>query len=245
MPCAAGELCTIPGLTPEAPIGHACRGGCGGRLHGLCGEVEDPDSDNPMHRICHACAAAKTSTKGAVTAPAGKRKSTDKEGRGTGPWKSAKSGAGKSDKSTSRARLTLDQKLEILQLLGQGVTHNTIAGRFKCGLRTVSRVQEERKVLEKMAASAASKGGSKTNRSGDFPKVRQFYRVRTVFVLFFLVVVGILKYSYNVLGDFCCKFGCLQQYSTRTTVVILELQKYTAVLTLVVCTDLYSTHSST
>eukprot|EP00904_Undaria_pinnatifida_P000920 jgi/Undpi1/10829/HiC_scaffold_3.g01358.m1 len=138
-----------------------------------------------MHRICHACAVAKSSTKDAVTAPAGKRKSTDKEGRGTGPWKSAKSGAGKTDKSTCCARLTLDQKLEILQLLDQGVTHNTIAGRFKCGLRTVSRVQEERKVLEKMAASAASKGGSKTHRSGDFPKARKAKYAVTRAVMFF------------------------------------------------------------
>ena len=28
--------------------------------------------------------------------------------------------------STSRARLTLDQKLEVLQLLGRGVTHGTL-----------------------------------------------------------------------------------------------------------------------
>ena len=33
-------------LTPELPNGHACRGGCGGRLHGLRSEVEEPDGDN-------------------------------------------------------------------------------------------------------------------------------------------------------------------------------------------------------
>ena len=133
MPCAAGELCTTQGLTPQPPNVHACRGGCGVRLQGLCGEVEEPDGDNQMHRICHACAVAKPSTKDAVIAPAGKRKSTDKESRGMEPWKSAKSGGGKNDKSRSRARLTPDQKLEILQLLGQGVTHKMwVAYGFPC-----------------------------------------------------------------------------------------------------------------
>ena len=80
MPCAAGELCTAPRLTPEPPDFHDCSGACGGRLHGLCGEVEEPDGGNPMHRICHACPAARY----AVKAPAGKRKCTDKEGRGAG-----------------------------------------------------------------------------------------------------------------------------------------------------------------
>ena len=36
-----------------------CRGLCGGRLHGICGEVEDPDGGNEMHRIRHSCVATK------------------------------------------------------------------------------------------------------------------------------------------------------------------------------------------
>ena len=27
----------------------------GGKLHGICGEVEDLDGDSPTHRICHTC----------------------------------------------------------------------------------------------------------------------------------------------------------------------------------------------
>ena len=58
MPCAAGDLCQLPNEELIAPngheCGHECRGGCGGRLHGLCGEVED-GSDTPTHRICHTC----------------------------------------------------------------------------------------------------------------------------------------------------------------------------------------------
>ena len=59
MPCAAGELCKLADVELIAPngraCGHECRGGCGGKLHGICGEVEDPDGDSPTHRICHTC----------------------------------------------------------------------------------------------------------------------------------------------------------------------------------------------
>ena len=65
MSCAAREQCLIQDRTPQAPDGHLCRGVCGGRLHGLCGEVEDPDSDEPMHRICQTCAIAKATATGA------------------------------------------------------------------------------------------------------------------------------------------------------------------------------------
>ena len=58
MPCAAGELCLIPDRTPQRPDGYECRGKCGGRLHGFCGEA-GPDCGNPMQRVCHDCLAAK------------------------------------------------------------------------------------------------------------------------------------------------------------------------------------------
>ena len=35
------------------------RGLCGGRLHGIYSEVEDPDGGNGLRRICHSCAAWK------------------------------------------------------------------------------------------------------------------------------------------------------------------------------------------
>ena len=82
MPCAEGELCLVPGLTPERPDGPECRGERGGRLHGLCGEA-DPDCDNPMQRICHYCLAAKQCSKDvadkrkAGKPQAGKRKASD------------------------------------------------------------------------------------------------------------------------------------------------------------------------
>ena len=55
MPCAEGELCAQPDTTPQDPHGHGCQGGCGGRLHGICGGVVDDDNEN--HRICSACVA--------------------------------------------------------------------------------------------------------------------------------------------------------------------------------------------
>ena len=69
MPWAAGELCATPRLTPEPSNGHACRGGCGGRLRILCGKVEEPNGDNPMHRIRHACSVAKVLHEGCRDSP--------------------------------------------------------------------------------------------------------------------------------------------------------------------------------
>ena len=73
MPCAAGELCHLKQRTPKAPDGHAYRGGCGGRLHGTCAEMEG-QGGNELHCICFACAKAKQSTTSASKAAAGKRK---------------------------------------------------------------------------------------------------------------------------------------------------------------------------
>ena len=52
--CADGELCKALSKELHGNSGHACRAGCGGRLHGICGEVEDPEG-NEMNRICLRC----------------------------------------------------------------------------------------------------------------------------------------------------------------------------------------------
>ena len=86
MPCAAREQCLIQDRTPPVPDGHLCRGVCVGRLHGRCGEVEDPDNDEPMHRICQTCAIAKAtatgSSRGGKSSSAGKCKADNTRGRG-------------------------------------------------------------------------------------------------------------------------------------------------------------------
>ncbi|CAB1108555.1 unnamed protein product [Ectocarpus sp. CCAP 1310/34] len=69
MPCADGELCHQPDKTPQAPHGHVCHGGCGGRLHGNCGSmVGDIET---TRRICCSCVAR-----------AGKRKEIPADGGG-------------------------------------------------------------------------------------------------------------------------------------------------------------------
>ena len=179
MPCAAGELFgSSP--HPQAPDGHECRGKCGGRLHGLCGEA-DPDCDNPMQRVRHDCLAAKRSSEGkgkAVKPQAGKHKASDTGGVGAGPWKNAKSGTDntdkKQDKSAPRTRLSNAQKVDIFGLLDRKVSHLVIADRYGCGPRAVSRIAENRVSITKLVASASTKASScKSNRSAGFPEVRK------------------------------------------------------------------------
>ena len=49
MPCAAGELCLWQDSTPKEPDGYICRGGCGGRLYGNCGDVDKEGDTLPPH----------------------------------------------------------------------------------------------------------------------------------------------------------------------------------------------------
>ena len=89
IPCAAGQLCLIPDHTPQPPDGHKCRGKCGGRLHGFCGDA-DPDCDDAMPRVCHDCLAAKRSSKDVSGKhKAGKRKVEETGAGGAGSRKSA------------------------------------------------------------------------------------------------------------------------------------------------------------
>ena len=85
-------------------MGMPCRGLRGGRLHGICGEVEDPDGGNEMHRICHSCVAKK------VEAARGRSSATkrkDQEGFLQDASKKNKSSASK-----YRTPLSFGQKLE-------------------------------------------------------------------------------------------------------------------------------------
>ena len=76
MPCVEGELCLQQGRTPQAPHGHVCKGGYGGRLHGNCGSVFD---DSDQNRICST-----------YVTRTGTRRATAAEGAGTGPSKRAR-----------------------------------------------------------------------------------------------------------------------------------------------------------
>ena len=129
MPCAAGDLCQLPNEELIAPngheCGHECRGGCGGRLHGLCGEVED-GSDTPTHRICHTCISKRSPSNSA------KRK----EGQGFLQPDARKKK--KTQESGSRKRLSFEEKLEIIKLLDSMVARPEVARRFGCGITAIA-----------------------------------------------------------------------------------------------------------
>jgi len=155
MPCAEGELCQLQDTTPQAPHGHDCQGGCGGRLHGICGSVVDVGNEN--HRICSAC-----------VAKAGKRKVPAADSAGRAQSKRPKATNGGSKKSLPRARPDFSAKCEMLKLMDEKVTHEQIADRFKCSERLVRDVKKNRKKYETEAAAGG--GGSKKNvRTGHNP----------------------------------------------------------------------------
>lgn len=162
MPCAAGELCHLPHLTPVAPHGHLCRGGCGGRLHGICGEVAVEGEGEEMHRICGACLSSQRGS----TAAGGKRKAQD----AGGILKRMSAGGGKkADRSAPRTRLTDAQKMEVLAALDNKVTQESIADKFACSVRTIQSIKQKRKSIE---AAAQTDGNRKSHRSSEFPEVR-------------------------------------------------------------------------
>ena len=126
MPCADGELCLVPANSPKDPDGHGCQGGCGGRLHGICGSIADDENEN--HRMCSACVvkAGKRKAKAAEGAEtgqeqAGKRKAKAAEGAGTRQSKRPNTKGGVL--SASRKRLTIQEKVQILQLLDKRTSH--------------------------------------------------------------------------------------------------------------------------
>ena len=158
MPCAAGDLCQLPNEELIAPngheCGHECRGGCGGRLHGLCGEVED-GSDTPTHRICHTCISKRSPSNSA------KRK----EGQGFLQPDARKKK--KTQESGSRKRLSFEEKLEIIKLLDSKVARPEVARRFGCGITAIASVKREKAALEAAAATNARSASSKIDPSDD------------------------------------------------------------------------------
>ena len=129
------RLCQLPNIELIAPngrdCGHKCRGGCGGKLHGTCGEVEDPDGDNDNHRICHTC----TSNRSLLN-PA-KRK----QGQDFVRPRASKKTSGAAGAKKPRKRLNLGEKLEVLALLDGKVSYAEIARRYGCGTTAIGTVK--------------------------------------------------------------------------------------------------------
>ena len=142
MSCAAGELCQLPNIELIAPngrdCGHECRGGCGGKLHGTCGEVEDPDGDNDNYRICHTCISNRS-----LSSPA-KRK----QGQDFVLPRASKKTSGAAGAKKPRKRLNLGEKLEVLALLDEKVSYAEIARRYGCGTTAIGTVKSQRKTLK-------------------------------------------------------------------------------------------------
>ena len=163
--CADLELCKAQGNPPLGERdGHGCRAGRGGRLHGMCGEQEEGESE--MHRICNPCLDKKQKGSGGSSNQP-KRRSPASAFLQQGASKKKASSA-----SASRKRLTLAQKLEVLKLLDQKVSYAEIARRFGNGTTAIGTIKQERSKLEGDAASSARSASSKSSRGGDFPKVR-------------------------------------------------------------------------
>ena len=161
MLCAAGELCKLSDSTTTSVF--SCCGPCGGHLHRICGEIQNPDDDEEVNRICEPCAAAKKSTSSTNDhSNAAKRK----EGGGI-----LQQSAPKKRKGETRKRLTLGQKREILQLLDQKVSRVEVARRFNCGVSTVGDIKEDRVTLQENSASTSWSQTSKSRKGEDFPKV--------------------------------------------------------------------------
>ena len=164
MPCAARELCLIPDQSLVPDQGHGCRGGCGGRLHGLCGEQDEEDGSE-LYRICPTCA-SKRFAGAASKAAAGKRKARENATSGS---KRKKGGAGKkADRTAPRTRLSVE-KMALLAEVDKGISQETVAGRFKCAVRTVQSIKQNRKEIHKQADTA--RGSRKSNRQGEFKRL--------------------------------------------------------------------------
>ena len=152
MPCAAGELCLIPDQSLGPNQGHGCRGGCGGRLHGLCGEQDEEDGSE-LYRICPTCA-SKRFAGAASKAVAGKRKTRENATSGS---KRKKDGAGKkADKTAPRTRLAVE-KMALLAEVDKGISQEAVTGRFKCAVRTVQSIKQNRKDIQKQADTKAKR----------------------------------------------------------------------------------------
>ena len=150
MSCAAGELCQLPNIELTArngrDCGHEWRGGCGGKLHGTCSEVEDPDGDNDNHRICHTCISNRS-----LSNPA-KRK----QGQDFVLPRASKKTSGAAGAKKPRKRLNLGEKLEALALLDGKVSYAEIARRYGCCTTAIGTVEI---TATPNALSVGAKGG--------------------------------------------------------------------------------------
>lgn len=131
------------------------------------------EGQNHLHSVRPTCKA----TRDAIVRRTGKRKLSDANDSGHSSLTS-KYSAGQWSKS--RTRLTMGQKLEILELQRSKVQVSEIARRYSCGERTVYSILKNKGFLEGEAKSPVYKGDRKTLRSGLYPQVCCMPQTRVV-----------------------------------------------------------------
>ena len=109
--CADLELCKLPNRPLGEKDGHGCRRGCGGRLHGVCGEPEEK-SGREIHRVCNPCIAKKQKTPDSSNQP--KRASPNSELVGDGEPDNAKD----SESARGRGKNSPPSFAEVAELFG-------------------------------------------------------------------------------------------------------------------------------
>lgn len=78
----------------------------------------------------------------------------------------------------ARKRLSLEQKTEILNLLQNGTKHAEIAQRYACSKRVVSTVAENKGKLELKKKSPGFNGKAKSEKTANFPQVRESHMLK-------------------------------------------------------------------
>ena len=74
----------------------------------------------------------------------------------------------KADRTAPRTRLSVE-KMALLEEADKGTSQETVAGRFKCALRTVQSIKQNRKDIQKQADTA--RGSRKSKRPGEFKRL--------------------------------------------------------------------------
>ena len=118
----------------------------------MCGEQEKEDGSE-LYRICPTCA-SKRFAGAASNAAAGKRKARENATSGS---KRKNGGAGKkADRTAPRTRLSVE-KMALLAEVDKGIYQENVAGRFKCTVRTVQSINQNRKDIQKQADTKAKR----------------------------------------------------------------------------------------
>lgn len=161
MSCDVGHVHETHEPNSHPPDGDNCVGGHGGR------PIYHDDAEDvvrsPVQDISQTSNAPEI-----MSESKGKRKLYEVEGS----MGLEQSSAGSTVvKGTSRTRLTMSQKTEILQLLKEKMKHTDIARKYGCSKRTVSAIAEKRVQLESRSKSPGFNGEAKAEKAAAYPQV--------------------------------------------------------------------------